>query len=417
MTRTTLFALSAALLGLAAADAARLGAPRPRSSAADEQAAAEDPAVPEIDEVESAIQAMGRRDVRDALRKEESDLAGPAADAKEKRRKGKGLVQASDPASVKRVRHRADDGSPFLVEFEGPDLVRLELPVQEGDGTRKRRKKREARGEVTYYSLSAIPSVEDGPKASLLCIDGATIGFRHDSAIGPGRFLAVMALNGKARGAKRKDWLDTGVRIPLNERFEAQMPMELAVRVDRDAGEWDLYFMNSLALAGMHLGERAGGLWIKSAGQGRTALFHLLASEECPLFEDADRDGIDDAFEDELGFSPQENDRRQLDEEGAFSNLQHFVNARRRYISPAQREIRDTIYQAMLLDGAGGAEGEPALTEEELAKRRIPESLRNPRLTEAEIQRQTLQRQAALRNLGRPAAAGAGDADQKGGAK
>jgi hypothetical protein len=51
--------------------------------------------------------------------------------------------------------------------------------------------------------------------------------------------------------------------------------------------------------------------------------------------------------EEELGFSSEENDRTVLDELGEFTNLQHFMNLRKRYRSRSEREFEGVLQEAV----------------------------------------------------------------------
>lgn len=349
-------------------------------------------AIPEITTIEADLEALPAKDVRDEIDIKKLDVP------EEFRKQLRGSIKASQGIGIKKVMHWTEDATPFAVEFEGKGIVALELPKKLGktDSTDGEKKEIKTSKDVFFVTANVQPALSTDPnELSLVFIGGATIGFGLEPPTRGIRAGKVFFLNGDAREADLEDWVMLNISFPVNEDYQFDMPVELTVRVDPKAGEWDLFLMNTLRYAGIKYGKPFKGLSMRSEGTGPTRLTELAFHQQNPLFEDADSDGIEDAVEVELGFSSQENDRYALDELGEFTNLQHFMNLYKVYKSRAEREVEQTIAQAIALKEKGE---EPT---EELKALQIPNELRKIEFTEESFKAQAKQKAEKLKGFGR----------------
>ena len=215
-----------------------------------------------------------------------------------------GTVQTSGGAQAAVVSGVAASGSQSLrVGGEGQVLIAL------GDG---------AAAPVIYGSFSINgapdPEREDNPTVSL---GGAQIGF---SASGSEGEIWIR------HGGGAPEWIDTGSRFSTGE----DRWLRLTVRLDEPRGIWDLYEEDRpiAARIGLGAGASAGIFTVTSRGPGPTLLDELLLSERNPLFEDADGDGIDDAFERSVGADPGSWDRDRIVGADGASLLESYLGHR-----------------------------------------------------------------------------------------
>src|SRR5882724_5175046 len=99
-------------------------------------------------------------------------------------------------------------------------------------------------------------------------------------------------------------WRDTGILV-LKQVFGGQTMASfpvITVRLDPKAGVWDLYsgsrqVADNVALAKPGSTDANAGKFLVRPGNGRAWLCGLVQTEDNPLFEDTNGNGIDDAFE------------------------------------------------------------------------------------------------------------------------
>ena len=250
---------------------------------------------------------------------------------------------------------------------------------------------------VEFISLSIRPALPSEPnELSILYIGGAYLAFGVEPTTIGLRRGRTFFLNGNLKKSEDDDWVDSGISYPLNEDYEAMRALDYIVRIDRRNKQWDIYFRNMLSFASIELGRATSSVWVKSSGTGDTELSELRASVDNPMFEDRDVDGIDDAVELELGFLDTVDDRQTYDELGAATNLQHFVNMRKRYSSRATGEVEKTLQRAIALEELGRGD-------EELAALKIPDEKRERHFTKEEIELEAAKEKIKRRNLiGKP---------------
>lgn len=247
------------------------------------------------------------------------------------------LLDNSDQSFVGRVamvggaRLEAYHNNPFtgavaMAEFSGPGLVRIEAPVVD----RNNESVVDAIP-VEFYQFHVKPALTLGVLSEpfILNVGGAIVGFQHCELDNGDHAGKVYVLNGQF-GGEKVDWMDTGIYFGVSEDGAAARPRQYAVRVDQERHEWDLYVNNQLLFGGIALSEVGRGIWAYSPANAFAEVGGLSVTSYNPLFTDRDKDGIEDVFEEALGFSSQINDRQASD--GAVTNLQAFVDSRRRYI-------------------------------------------------------------------------------------
>jgi hypothetical protein len=107
---------------------------------------------------------------------------------------------------------------------------------------------------------------------------------------------------GDANGTNKTGWKQLGYRVPLQSydgRKLAQLPL-LTLQLDRDKGTWDVFSGYVRVAVGLPLdtGKKAlkQGLSVK-AGSAGLWICGLVSSDENPLVEDINRDGVDDGLE------------------------------------------------------------------------------------------------------------------------
>lgn len=134
--------------------------------------------------------------------------------------------------------------------------------------------------------------------ATVVAVDGAWLGV---AASPLGGDLQLM-IGEPVAGALT--WREAGIHIPPQVFGGANMvalPV-LTIRLDPRAGVWDLYRGSTQVADSLPLSKTTGsdpnhGNFLVRAGKGRVWLCGLVQTEDNPLFDDANGNGIDDEFE------------------------------------------------------------------------------------------------------------------------
>ena len=152
------------------------------------------------------------------------------------------------------------------------------------------------------FSLSGTLGAERGgnPQVS---IGGAAVEFSTS-----GSDFEVWIRHASGGGAS--EWINTGNTFSM----EQNEWLRLTVRLDAAEGIWDLYQDDQPIGAdiGLRAEPFAAIVNIESRGQAETLVDEVLISDENPLFDDADGDGVSDAFERTVGADPTSWDRNRV---------------------------------------------------------------------------------------------------------
>lgn len=136
--------------------------------------------------------------------------------------------------------------------------------------------------------------------------------------------LHVFAGDGAGGGA----WQATGSKVTIAADGQALAWMRVTLREDFGAAKWDLYVGGALVAADLGFRDRAAPRYTQFAINGHataaTALDDFYAGFENPIFADADRDGMDDAWEVRHGLDPTRNDRDADRDGDGLSNLREY---------------------------------------------------------------------------------------------
>ncbi len=176
-----------------------------------------------------------------------------------------------------------------------------------------------------YAEVFAKPVAGAIPAAgSLFDLDNARLGFVLRAGDTVGRFAA---LDGDGSGAGT--WQEQTVDVPLDGNNAASAWPRLTVRLDYAAKTWDFYLDGRLLASDLkfryNAATRFSGFSFRGHPAVATGLDDLFAATDNPLFTDADRDGLDDAWETAHGLNPAINDRNgDLDADG-LTNIREYV--------------------------------------------------------------------------------------------
>jgi hypothetical protein len=123
-------------------------------------------------------------------------------------------------------------------------------------------------------------------------------------------------------------WQPTGVRVALAGGIAAEW-LRVTLREDFASRRWDLYLNGRMVAADLAFAAGAGPQFGMFALTGHataaTVCDDFFAGFDNPLFVDADKDGMDDAWELAHGLDPTRNDRAGDKDGDGLSNLREFL--------------------------------------------------------------------------------------------
>ena len=199
-----------------------------------------------------------------------------------------------------------EDGDLRSIFMSGIGEVQIEMPLVEE--------------EVTFYSFIISPSVDvKSENPTRLNVAGAVLDFQwyaNEDNI-PSGYIRV--LDGD-------EWINTGIYFGLEAGGKAKTPKVLTLRLDSEAGVWDLYFHNWLILADLGYVARENNIIITLGSEFHTAFGNIRITKSNPLFEDINKDGLPDSFEREHGYTPTTNNRQALIPGGTETLLEYYLN-------------------------------------------------------------------------------------------
>ena len=200
-----------------------------------------------------------------------------------------------------------EQGDLQTVIMMGVGEVQIEVPLVE---------------EVTFYSFIFIPSVsENSANPTKLNIAGAVLDFQRYSNVdnNPSGYIRVM---------DGDEWVHTGIFYGLGPGGSAKAGKALVLRLDSQAGVWDLYILGDLWLADLNYVTGKNNIIITLGSEFNSALANILITKSNPIFEDINKDGLPDSFEREQGYTPTTNNRQALIPGGTESLLEYYLNKR-----------------------------------------------------------------------------------------
>lgn len=174
---------------------------------------------------------------------------------------------------------------------------------------------------ITFLDLYIKPvAASTAAASSVVQTEAAKVGFQIASGLGE-----IYSFD----GVGTNQWVASGWRFSLNGSNQATGWLRLTLRLDYTNKKWDLYaggvmidydaafastsetFFRQLSLSG-----------VTSAAAYADA---ITASDTNPLFTDADKDGMDDAWESAHGLNPAVNDRNSNLDGDSFTNIQEYL--------------------------------------------------------------------------------------------
>ena len=221
-----------------------------------------------------------------------------------------GAVSATDDAQVHAKVNDAQ-GTLQAVIMSGTGEVQIEVPFA-------------AKPPISFYSFTFRPSVgKNSAHPTQLNVAGAVLDFpRYPNAenIMSGY---VRVLNG---ARKNNEWINTGIFYGLGPGGKAKVPLAFTLRLDREAGVWDLYIMDRLWEADIAYVTAEDKIVISLGSDFHTTLEDLVITKSNPLFEDSNKDGLPDSFEKKQGHTPTANNRQALIAGGTETLVEYYLN-------------------------------------------------------------------------------------------
>ncbi|MBI2517439.1 MAG: hypothetical protein HYV95_11070 [Opitutae bacterium] len=124
-------------------------------------------------------------------------------------------------------------------------------------------------------------------------------------------------------------WQNIGAPVPVDAQGKSVNWLRLSVREDYGAGKWDLYAGGRMVAADLAFTDPAirAFTWFSAVGHPSVAAAfdNFYAGPENPIAGDADRDGMDDAWETAHGLNPSLNDRSADPDGDSLTNVQEYV--------------------------------------------------------------------------------------------
>lgn len=172
--------------------------------------------------------------------------------------------------------------------------------------------------DVTFLDFTAKPvATVTGADSSSVQTEAAKVGFQIVNGLGE-----IYVFD----GGGNNQWVATGWRFPLNGSNQATDWVRLTLRLDYTARTWDLFINGQLAEIDLAFSNSSETFFRQLALMGATSapayVDAILISDTNPLFTDADKDGMDDAWEIAHGLNPAVNDRNGNLDGDAFTNIQ-----------------------------------------------------------------------------------------------
>lgn len=178
---------------------------------------------------------------------------------------------------------------------------------------------------VVFVDLDFLPlaAASEGASMQISTLGAAQVALVREGAVGR---VSVLAGDGAGGGF----WQQTSATIPVDTSGSAADWTRLTLRLDYAAAEWDLYVGGIMAATQVGFQQGAssglGSFTLTGHATAPTLLDDFLAAFDNPVFADADRDGMDDAWESAHGLNPFTNDRNgDLDDDGLPNVVEYLL--------------------------------------------------------------------------------------------
>ena len=173
---------------------------------------------------------------------------------------------------------------------------------------------------ITFVDLFALPAAAATPEAGVFFETEAA----RVALTGSGTTGRLQASTGPAT------WQATPAAPPLDATGRSAAWLRLTTREDYAAQKWDLYLDGRMIAADLGFAAappptRFTALGLSGHATQPAAFDDLLIAFDNPLFADADKDGMDDAWETAHGLNPAANDRQGDADADGLTNLQEYL--------------------------------------------------------------------------------------------